>query len=399
MSQLPRLLSLSGRKSSGKTELANICIKYDYTVINFADGLKHLVCKLLDIDIDYLNLNKDIELKIPYNINTEENINLLHYEINMDKNIIIDYIDRPFYSIRELLQIIGSEIIRKYNPLWHINKIKSRISDGKRYCLGDTRFLNEKKFIEDNGGECWFIIRPNNFEISNHFSETSLNWTDYNHKNIIINNISKNLLIENWDNYLCNNIITLPHLNEKWDDDKKAFLKPTLLTCYVAGLLMGQEQSNKLIKLESIDLEIIEKYKKILNTDRPIMNNGNGKEPLYSLQCNNPYVLENIKLWNVVPRNSMKEYIPTPIKLDIVMTKLWILGLIDINGVINNDEIVMYASNEIIEYIKLVAAVPCGVHANPGELKFNAKEFAKWIGHDNIQSFGLSRKWDKLKNE
>ena len=59
---LPRIISFSGRKGSGKTELADVCSKYSYQVIYFADNLKDIICKCLDISRDTLEKLKDKEM-------------------------------------------------------------------------------------------------------------------------------------------------------------------------------------------------------------------------------------------------------------------------------------------------------------------------------------------------
>ena len=83
------------------------------------------------------------------------------------------------------------------------HKIKDKILNNpdKYFCIGDTRFIDEKQMVEELNGECWFIIRPNMFDISNHYSEINLKWNDFG-DDIIINNINKETLIEKWQNYL-----------------------------------------------------------------------------------------------------------------------------------------------------------------------------------------------------
>ena len=92
-----------------------------------------------------------------------------------------------FKTVRQLLQFIGTDLIRKYNTNWHVNRIRKMIDKNKNYVFDDVRFKNELNLVKELGGECWFIIRPIINNVSNHESETSLTWRDFGNK-IIINN-------------------------------------------------------------------------------------------------------------------------------------------------------------------------------------------------------------------
>jgi hypothetical protein len=455
--KLPKLISFSGRKQSGKTEMANICKYYGYHVINFADGLKGLICNILNIDIEFLNKNKDIIVDNPYII-SEENIEYLSREINISDDIIRKHMSISFNSIRKILQILGTEIIREYNPLWHIDKIREQISDGKKYCLGDTRFLNEKKFIEENNGECWFIIRPTNYNVSNHYSETSLLWSNFD--NVIVNNIPKNILIKKWTNYLnsmknsklhrsifgttnnhdlrkyllnelktksplkiarnnlCNRdtilwwcnllMIQINNHNYNHNYDKNAFHIINPITAYVGGLLTSvgcikQNNHDSTINLDSTDLHIVNSYKKVLGTNRSIITNNS---QVYSLHCNDPFIFENIKLWDILPQKLVNEKIPTILKDNIDMLKLWIIGLIDGNGSVFLDKktlsIKILAAKDIAIFLHDI--LPYSQHTSKCDdlyeidfLNQYALDFANWLGLENIQEYGLKRKWNSIE--
>lgn len=72
------------------------------------------------------------------------------------------------------------------------------IQDGKDYVIDDVRYPNEKKLIDRLGGDCWYIVRPQINNISNHESETSLTFHHCWNK-IIINNNDKESLEKQWD--------------------------------------------------------------------------------------------------------------------------------------------------------------------------------------------------------
>ena len=78
-------------------------------------------------------------------------------------------------------------------------------SNGKTVAVDDVRFPNERKAIEELGGECFFIIRPINTNISNHISETALTWNMFDDKHIILNESSLDKFEKNFEWHLDNN--------------------------------------------------------------------------------------------------------------------------------------------------------------------------------------------------
>jgi hypothetical protein len=199
-----RIISFSGRKHSGKTLLAEQCQKHGYNLINFADSLKNVACAILNISLDDLNLLKDQEM--PFKLTNTQLMNLESL-IEIPYNDILNVFPkgRDIKSVRELLQKVGTDLIRKFNPNWHINKVKHIITShpDKNYCIGDCRFPQEKALIEELNGECWFIFRPEyTADISNHISETSLNWSHFDGDRIIVNCETREDLIYTWNHYL-----------------------------------------------------------------------------------------------------------------------------------------------------------------------------------------------------
>jgi len=344
---LPKIISFSGRKQSGKTELANVCKKYDYEIINFADSMKNLICELLKITRVEMEETKDNEKEIKL---TDDNLILLSEKTDIDINIFKNE-KTEFHSIREILQFLGTDIIRKHNSQWHINKMKNIIEENpdKKYCIGDTRFINEKEFVESLGGECWFIIRPNNLHISNHISEIELTWFDFN-RNILIN---KNLndFINKWNKYLelhlNDNInITNAIINEtnykmlrnkliyllnnynikdilkdtkmkntklKWlcnkltifqfnERNRYLFKDTTIYNAY----LFGQLETNGYIKLktknspfiyfEHRNKMIVNNFKKSLNSRKKIEKNKSTRK--FYIKCDDYLIIENLKRWD-----------------------------------------------------------------------------------------------------
>lgn len=189
------IIAFSGRIGSGKSELAKICQNKGFEKLYFALPLKQLVANLIHVGIEDINPLKNVEKKYKF---TKKDYIYLANETNIPFETIRDEMKNvKFNTVRQLLQFIGTDLIRKYNQNWHVNKIKTMIDENKNYVFDDVRFPNELKLIKELGGDCWFIIRPTINNVSNHISEISLTWKDFDDK-VIINDGNLEKFIYKW---------------------------------------------------------------------------------------------------------------------------------------------------------------------------------------------------------
>lgn len=192
-----KLIAFAGRKRSGKTCLAKLLQQEENAIIiTIADYLKHLCCDLMDMSYQELLEKKDNGYTFDI-VPNQRWFNLISKRTNIDvDNIKNELEDKHIKTIRELLQVVGTDVIRKYNENWHVNKMIEEIqsySEDKLIVIDDVRFPNEKNAIFSLSGETFFIIRPNMLEVSNHASETSLKWQDFDEKHIIINDTTEEI--------------------------------------------------------------------------------------------------------------------------------------------------------------------------------------------------------------
>lgn len=161
-------------------------------IITVANYLKYLCCDLINMSYEELIEKKDNGYV--FDVVPDERwfkIISKRTQINID-DVKKELENKHITTIRELLQVIGTDVIRKYNENWHVNKMIDEIesySEDKLIVIDDIRFPNEKKAVIERGGEVFFIIRPNVLEVSNHSSETALKWQDFDDRHIIINNV------------------------------------------------------------------------------------------------------------------------------------------------------------------------------------------------------------------
>lgn len=148
------IISLSGKKQSGKSSVANYLVnKHNFVEISWAGPLKEVVGKQL------LRLSHE-QLYGPEKV--KEAVDL-----------------RWDMSPRELLQIIGTDLFRNglMEDFWvriGILSIQEAIAKGKNVVVSDTRFPNELKAIEELGGKTIRMKRIDYPTHDQHPSETSL---------------------------------------------------------------------------------------------------------------------------------------------------------------------------------------------------------------------------------
>ena len=289
------IIALCGRKGSGKTELSKIIeSKYNGSIISFANPLKNLLLEITGLNsIEELNELKNNEKHFKINLNDS-----FFEKICNKTGISIDLIKKDaegieINNIRTALQFIGTNIIRTHNPLWHVNEIEKIIKkfNNELIVIDDCRFYNELKMIERYNSKSYFIIRPILNNVSNHESETNLKWYNFPFDNVIINDITKEELIIEWEKELNNlfensesksNIIA-SNIMHKYDGN------PFFLLDYTNQLnneIYKKLIKNSIINDNKINVSNFRLIKKLLQID------DKSKSLIY-----NPFIIENIKMY------------------------------------------------------------------------------------------------------
>lgn len=196
---------------AGKSTLSEVCEEYGFKRIAFADQLKGLCSKLLGISIDELNKIKNNGDALSFSLSSQDAIDAISSETGINPEDVLKTCDgQVMKNARELLQFVGTELIRKHCPDWHIERTRNAIQPDGKYVIDDVRFQNEKAMVEDLGGRCWFIVRPSLSNISRHASENNIKWQDC-WGNVIVNDIELPELRNRWrymlDDYNANIII------------------------------------------------------------------------------------------------------------------------------------------------------------------------------------------------
>ena len=193
------ILGFCGRKRSGKTTLAKFMQEeYNAIIITIADYLKNLCCDLINCTYEELNEKKDNGYTFDV-VPDDTWYEIINKKTNIEiENIKKELDGKHITNIRQLLQVIGTDVIRKYDEDWHVKQMIKEIesySETKLIVIDDVRFPNEREAILERSGEVFFIVRPNVSEVSNHSSETALKWQNFDIRHVIIND---NIPLENF---------------------------------------------------------------------------------------------------------------------------------------------------------------------------------------------------------
>lgn len=188
------IVAFGGRMRSGKGEITNVLTSnFGYELRSFAEPLKELCANLLNISIDKLNEMKNANEQIHF-ILDEQKIKTVSERTSIPISDIHSVVDGvTIKTIREMLQVIGTDVIRRYNTDWHVNELLKTLDANKLYVFDDLRFKNEMDMIKSYGGDCWYVVRPSMLNVSNHISETSLSWKDFD-GHVIVNDKHLGLL-------------------------------------------------------------------------------------------------------------------------------------------------------------------------------------------------------------
>ena len=308
-----RIIAFAGRKRSGKGMLAKGIQEYypNSVIVTIADNLKYLCCELLNVSYNKLNKMKDDGTIFREKVDGRW-ISIIHKETEISDDVICTEIgEKTFTTVREMLQVIGTDLIRKYVPNWHIDKTIERIKsidEDKIVIVDDVRFPNEKREIEKIGGEVFFIIRPNCFDVSNHPSETALCYREFSPKNIIINDLDKDLMVLSFVSFYFSevdvdyrdvpillianpwyerHVMDITTISSEFDMNRKIIIKQTIED----NIDKLQFLKNGIITFKAQDQKKIDMFRRI------IMNDRRSWDGSYSYSIYNPLTNEILKAY------------------------------------------------------------------------------------------------------
>jgi len=143
-----KLIGITAQRQNGKDSLADNIIKIygeNWLKESFANPVKKTFCEGFDFDETKLEEWKVKDLCPPGMVKT----------------------------VREALMYIGDGY-RDIMPMIWVNKMANRLDHNKNYIIPDVRYVNELKFIKENGGVVILIWRKGWENSINHNSEKTI---------------------------------------------------------------------------------------------------------------------------------------------------------------------------------------------------------------------------------
>lgn len=192
------IIGFGGRFKSGKDTAGEILVnEFNFVRYAFADNLKQMCMEVFNLiseqvydeELKFKDFKKPIILNsehINKIINWVEEVNdwsIHSEETHHLAQLLDDGNGRPaditFYNPRQLLQFVGSEILRDcIHTDFHALVLKNQIEKDKaeKAVITDMRFSNERWAVSGWGGKKVLVKRPTkeNQKESSHKSETSL---------------------------------------------------------------------------------------------------------------------------------------------------------------------------------------------------------------------------------
>jgi hypothetical protein len=278
-----KIIALAGRKGSGKSTLSNYLVANEnFTKFSFADYLRELIIDVFLIDKKYFEQSfKETEL---LNICTNQDF---YKKISDYIKEDVTYLQGEEIIIktpRQLLQFIGTDVLRLHDINFHVKKTLLKIQNSTKTNLvcDDLRFYNELLGLRTLNVEEYFVIRPNNWNISNHSSEKSLKW--HNIKNIIINNCNIHALMNAFKNRLGSKDDSFSQIIREKSNEHSDYQfdteHSTSKDAFIGGFICQHKLLNNLSELE------------LLSIKNHLSNLSKDTDYIY-----NNFKLENLKQW------------------------------------------------------------------------------------------------------
>ncbi len=213
----PLFVAISGKKGSGKDELARLIhlrldSKFSSEITHFADPLKEMCIQLFGLDRNLVygsNADKErlttvewdgFPLRVSCKYSSETILEPINTNgvtwgddlVELNENGLLRKVPRSGpMTHRELLQVMGTDIFRErvYGNIWAEYPFKQDWKDANVVFIADCRFPNEVAETLNHGGVVIRVERDTG-HADTHPSETALNGYDWNQPNhfLVTNN-------------------------------------------------------------------------------------------------------------------------------------------------------------------------------------------------------------------
>lgn len=201
------IVSVSGLAGSGKDTLGNVLVKnHGFTRIALADPLRELCSRVFRLPFnDFLDPSKkdsELDYRITLDFHHIDQIRQIveqewGFEVSYAaREEMEDYHGEEFETPRDILKLVGTELIRKNvaEDIW-IKLAFQKINEiGGKVVVTDVRFDNERRAFEKAGAIMCLIKRPSAEKADSHSSEDVGDDDEYD---VIFHNTDEKHVFEN----------------------------------------------------------------------------------------------------------------------------------------------------------------------------------------------------------
>lgn len=189
------IICISGKKRTGKDTVSNYLSAYGYQTIAFADDIKIALAEAfkkakideitgLDISLNDFYYNgigsdcRENDLSISNasaKLWLKTAVEILNDVMSTDVPDDVYIESKKVWSLRILMQTLGTDIVTQYSPNYWIKRTINKILDSNEnnFIITDVRFDNEAQALRKFGGKVIFIYRDTGL-VDNHASEQGL---------------------------------------------------------------------------------------------------------------------------------------------------------------------------------------------------------------------------------
>ena len=139
------ILCLCGEMQSGKSTIAKYLVdNYGFKKLSFAGKMKQELSKHFKIPIEHFGIDEEKKKARKFTI-TQQLLCNLSAVFDIPMMLLKDGL-KKVNSLRELLQIIGTNYIRATDEYAHIRETFNKLDSSSSYVFDDSRFPNEIEF-------------------------------------------------------------------------------------------------------------------------------------------------------------------------------------------------------------------------------------------------------------
>jgi len=196
------LIGFGYKAGVGKDTSGDYLVKeYGFAKDSFARSLKGMCMELFSLSAEDVSTEAGKSSKLPKSVEYTAHLDSLVFSrvfgdlrqcgVDLSDMYVesdVSRIGRVLSTPREILQFIGTDVIRSYYPDYHLRTLLARTSPDVNTAVCDVRFPNEVRAVREAGGILVNVTRPTQTlaaSTASHKSEVALDGFEWDY---VVNN-------------------------------------------------------------------------------------------------------------------------------------------------------------------------------------------------------------------